>query len=254
MKHLLKAIVTSCFRATGLGISSKSDIDLLWALPKSDLPFLLSNMTRSKAQGRQDLFVLQQLNRKSNGYFVEFGATNGIDISNTYLLETGFGWTGILAEPARCWHTSLAQNRKASLELNCIWKDTGSILTFNEVENADLSTISDYSNSDFWRAARETGETYDVKTISLIDLLRKQNAPKHIDYLSIDTEGSEFEILNAFDFAEYPFGVITCEHNYSPMRERIYSLLSSHGYVRRFERVSKYDDWYVKTLSRPACS
>jgi FkbM family methyltransferase len=138
------------------------------------------------------------------------------------------------------------KNRRASIELNCVWKDTGSILTFNEVGNPDLSTISAYNSSDFWRADRQTGKTYDVKTVSLNDLLRKHKAPRHIDYLSIDTEGSEFEILNSFDFEEYSFSVITCEHNFSPMREKIHALLSMHGYSRKFERVSKYDDWYVK--------
>jgi FkbM family methyltransferase len=246
MQKIVAASIRSCFQSLGLGISSYGDIEMLLTLPKAHMPFLLRHLKKSKSQRRQDLFVLQQLNHKSNGYFVEFGATNGVDISNTHLLETEFGWKGILAEPAKCWHADLVRNRKAAIELSCVWKDTGSILTFNEVDNADLSTISAYSNSDFWRSARETGQTYDVRTISLIDLLRKHEAPRHIDYLSIDTEGSEFEILNSFNFAEYSFSVITCEHNYSPMREKIYSLLSDHGYSRKFENISKYDDWYVR--------
>ena len=77
-------------------------------------------------------------------------------------------------------------------------------------------------------------------------MLRKHKAPKYIDYLSIDTEGSEFEILNSFNFAEYSFGVITCEHNYGQNRNAIYDLLSQNGYYRRFEKLSKFDDWYTK--------
>jgi hypothetical protein len=49
----------------------------------------------SKAQLRQDIFVLNELNFKRDGYFVEFGATNGVDLSNTYLLEKGYNWKGI---------------------------------------------------------------------------------------------------------------------------------------------------------------
>jgi FkbM family methyltransferase len=246
MKRLIKSAIKTCFRSLGLGFSNYGDIKMLMALPKAQMLFFVRNLKRSKSQYRQDLFVLQQLNLKKNGYFVEFGATNGVDISNTYLLETEFGWNGILAEPARCWHADLLKNRKASIELDCVWKETSSILTFNEVGNPDLSTISAYNSSDFWREDRQTGKTYDVKTISLNDLLRKHKAPRHIDYLSIDTEGSEFEILNSFDFEEYSFSVITCEHNFSPMREKIHALLSKHGYSRKFESVSKYDDWYVK--------
>ena len=85
-----------------------------------------------------------------------------------------------------------------------------------------------------------------VETISLVDLLKKYNAPKHIDYLSIDTEGSEFDILENFDFNTYSFSVITCEHNYTPMRDKIYDLLTSKGYERKLTEVSRWDDWYIK--------
>ena len=69
----------------------------------------------------------------------------------------------------------------------------------------------------------------------------------HIDYLSIDTEGSEYIILSNFDFTKYSFSVITCEHNFSPMREQIYSLLSKHGYISKYQNLSKFEDWYVKS-------
>ena len=93
---------------------------------------------------------------------------------------------------------------------------------------------------------REKGQIYEVKSISLIDLLKKYDAPTEIDYLSVDTEGSEYEILNNFDFSRYQFNVITCEHNYTPARQKIFDLLTSHGYRRRFEDVSLWDDWYVR--------
>tara|TARA_B100000780_G_C20781390_1_gene310300 strand:+ start:75 stop:314 length:240 start_codon:yes stop_codon:yes gene_type:complete len=70
-------------------------------------------------------------------------------------------------------------------------------------------------------------------------LLIKYNAPRLIDYLSIDTEDSEFEILKNFDFNNYKFRVITCEHNFNKNREKIYKLLTANGYRRKFE------DWYV---------
>jgi hypothetical protein len=94
---------------------------------------------------------------------------------------------------------------------------------------------------------RKSGHSYDVKTISLKDLLEKYRAPDEIDYLSIDTEGSELEILSSFDFDRYQFKVITCEHNFTRMREKIFSLLTEHGYVRKYIGFSKWDDWYTKS-------
>jgi hypothetical protein len=86
-----------------------------------------------------------------------------------------------------------------------------------------------------------------VDTISLNDLLKKYNAPNIIDYISIDTEGSELDILNNFDFNSYQFRVITCEHNYSSNRDKIYNLLSNNGYKRVMSDISQFDDWYIKT-------
>ena len=162
-------------------------------------------------------------------------------------MEKEFGWTGILAEPARCWHEDLKNNRSANIETRCVWKESNLTLNFNEVDVAELSTINAYSRTDSHKKKRNQGKTYDVKTISLNELLVKYNAPHRIDYLSIDTEGSEFEILRHFDFSKHYFQVITCEHNYTPMRDKIFDLLSKNGYVRIYQKISKWDDWYIKS-------
>ena len=226
--------------------SAADDLELLKALPREHASQLLNHLDKSKGQLRQDLFVLSHLGFKTQGFFVEFGATNGVDLSNTHLLEKEFGWNGILAEPARCWHQALRSNRSASIEDQCVWKDSGSTLKFNEVDMPELSTVDAFSGADTHARFREQGKTYEVSTISLNDLLAKHGAPEQIDYLSIDTEGSEFEILQHFDFDKYAFRVITCEHNFTPMREKLHELLTGHGYVRRYEDLSKFDDWYVR--------
>ena len=94
---------------------------------------------------------------------------------------------------------------------------------------------------------RKAHEQYAVETISLDDLLKKYNAPEIIDYLSIDTEGSELDILNNFDFNSYQFRVITCEHNYTPARKKIYKLLKNKGYKRILSNISQVDDWYINS-------
>ena len=201
--------------------------------------------SKSKAQLKQDMFVLAELGFKRDGYFVEFGATNGVDLSNTYMLEKEMGWTGILAEPALVWHYDLVSNRNCHIDFDCVWSESGKTLEFNEVAAAELSGVVETIPNDEHKDTRDTGSKYEVTTISLLDLLKKYNAPKDIDYLSIDTEGSEFEILSAFDFDAYKIKTITCEHNYTDMREKIYDLLTSKGYVRKYTEFSYFDDWYV---------
>lgn len=201
---------------------------------------------KPRGQLKQDVFVLLQTKFKRGGFFVEFGATNGIDLSNTYLLETAFGWTGILAEPARVWHADLARNRTAAIEHDCVWTSTGAKLDFNMTNDGEFSTIDAFSEADLHASTRKTGEKYQVTTVSLTDMLERHNAPRHIDYLSIDTEGSEFEILNAFDFDLRRIDIITCEHNYTETGDRIHALLAGKGYERVLEGLSKWDHWYVR--------
>ncbi|WP_233702654.1 FkbM family methyltransferase [Hyunsoonleella flava] len=200
---------------------------------------------KSKSQIKQDLFVLSELNFKTNGFFIEFGATDGISMSNTFLLEKEFSWKGILAEPAKCWHEALEKNRIGPIEKDCVWHKTGEALEFQESHSSTLSTIVGFGDEDYHSKNRNNGNQYTVKTISLNDLLLKYNAPEVIDYLSVDTEGSEYIILNSLNFKKYKFRVITVEHNYTEIRDKIQKLLTSKGYRRVHTEHSLFDDWYV---------
>jgi FkbM family methyltransferase len=213
----------------------------------------MSQIKDSKSQLNQDLFVLSELGFKRNGFYVEFGACDGLSFSNTFSLENEYGWSGILAEPARLFKESLIKNRpKSKLDFHCVWKESNKKILFNEVtDNCELSTINQFTDHDYevnpgLDKKRDIGFRYEVETISLLDLLDKHNAPKKIEYLSIDTEGSEFEILNTFDFDKYNIKIITCEHGFSSQRSKIFELLQSKGFQRRYEDYSKWDDWYIK--------
>lgn len=229
------------------------DIEVVGANYFSELNEMLlcvGDHWRSYSQYKQDMFVLTQLGFKRNGYFVEFGATNGLELSNTYILEKQLGWSGILAEPAKCWHEEIKIHRQCHIETDCVWKKTGEILKFNQVNSANVSTLDLFSSVvDGHQKARKRGTIYDVTTISLLDLLIKFNAPTKIDYLSIDTEGSEYEILSNFDFEKYQFKVITCAHNHTGAREKIFKLLTSKGYERKFANLSMCDDWYILKIN-----
>jgi len=214
--------------------------------PKGLQPALKDLAPDSHSQLLQDLFVISELGELRNqGTFIEFGATNGVDLSNSWLLEKKLGWRGILAEPARCWHEALEKNRQSKIETQCIWSKTGETLTFNETQQPELSSLDKFADGDMHSHDRTTAKNYSVNTISLNDLFIKHQLPSRIDYLSIDTEGSEYEILEAFDFKKFSFKVITCEHNYSVRRNQIYDLLTKHGYQRKYTELSLFDDWYV---------
>ena len=223
-----------------------TDRAFLARMPESQRARLASVLRKSQSQICQDLFALSVLDFKRGGFFVEFGAADGRGLSNTWLLEKHFGWSGILSEPARSYAQKLRSQRACTIDHRCVWSRTGETLAFREASNRVLSTIAAYSDGDMHAEARKDGVTYDVATVSLADLLAEHGAPPEPDFLSIDTEGSELEIVQAFDFKRYPFKVITCEHNFTPAREKIHSLLTAAGYARKHEKISDFDDWYVR--------
>ena len=207
------------------------------------LDFLYEQKNSSTSQINQDLMVLYVLNKKKNGFFVEFGATDGKGKSNTYILEKEFGWTGILCEPSKKWHAKLANNRICKIDYRCVWSVSNQDLLFCETKNAEYSRSSHFFN--FALHKRDLVKSYNVKSVSLNDLLAEHQAPNYIDYLSVDTEGSEFEILKSVDFSKYSFGVISVEHNFTPNRELTARLLISNGYKNVYSTFSQFDDWYV---------
>ncbi|HEV7353703.1 MAG TPA: FkbM family methyltransferase [Brevundimonas sp.] len=213
------------------------------------LDFLTACMTgamRSRAQFFQDLWVLFELGERRDGYFVEFGAADGVHCSNSWLFENELGWRGILAEPARGWHAALHRNRRCHIDTRCVWSRTGETLMFNEPVMTLHATIDAFSDHDGLAATRVDGQRYEVETVSLNDLLTHWQAPARIDYLSLDTEGSELAILEAFDFDRWDVRCISVEHNNTPQRAQLRDLLAGKGYINRFPALSNVDDWYIK--------
>ncbi|MGY6275596.1 FkbM family methyltransferase [Methylomonas sp. MgM2] len=199
---------------------------------------------KSVSQLGQDLWVLEKLNYKRNGFFVEFGATDGVLLSNTYLLEKEFDWRGICAEPNPKLFSKLQNNRK------CVCKNTCVAGFDNEEREFILAdaygSLASYEGCDQHKqkrlAYREIGEVIKVTTQTLDSFLRVCNAPQEIDYLSIDTEGSELEILETFDFNYWHIKVLTVEHNFQEEpRKKIRNLLSNYGYQ---VQDAQWDDWF----------
>jgi len=201
--------------------------------------------TETYSQLGQDIFVLFCLG-KEPGFFVEFGACDGVILSNTFLLETYHGWQGILAEPSRYYNNVLKRKRDCVIEDLCVSDKTGDSVRFIDVENFQMvSGMKEDAFKDNWSDIRTRhGIEYDVQTISLNDLLNKHNAPDTIDYISIDTEGSEYKILNAYDFSRR-FKVLTIEHNHTVNKAFIEELLPQKGYVQILHNKSRHDAWFV---------
>lgn len=204
----------------------------------------------ARSQVLQDVFVLLVLGHKRAGFFVDVGAANGLHLSNTYLLDRRFGWSGILVEPSRAWHTQLRENRPmAVLDVRAAWRESGKNLEFTQVADSNLSTLSSLVESDYHKETRQGSvvSCYNVETASLPRILDEHGAPDVVDYLSLDTEGSELDVLQGIPASDRRiFRVITCEHNHQePRRALIRSLLAERGYRLAYPELSRWDDWFL---------
>ncbi len=209
-----------------------------------------------KGKEGQDRWVVEMLGEKENGYFVDIGAGNGVSSSNTHVLEKELNWDGICVEPNPLMRAfpRLVDSRSCICENVCIYDREGEVDFVARGRKIDASGIyCDESSFNIIDKVKRGHYVMQVPAITLIQLLKKHNAPKIVDYLSIDVEGAEWDILKDFDFSEYTFLTITVENNYHGeddevrekiRRDKIRKLLKDNGYIWKKE-LWFGEDWFV---------
>lgn len=173
----------------------------------------------------QDSWVLDKI--KGPGFFVDIGAYDGITDSNTLRLERA-GWKGICVEPLPDVFDTLQRVRTSKCFREAVHDRSGGVARFRvDRLNSGLE--------EHLPLAFESWPVIAVPTISLNDLLGQGDAPRSIEYISLDTEGSEIQILSTFDFDRWDVHCWTVEHNdyrygHSERSKELVRLFSSLGY------------------------
>lgn len=182
------------------------------------------------SQYGQDKFVYETFFKgEKQGIFVDIGAYDGITFSNSYFFEKELGWSGICVEPIPKFFKKLSQLRECHCIRGCISNENKKAsfvhvaATENTPENYHLDMLSGLQDTyDPQHIARIQQEVQDYhgKTEVLaincftLERLLAEKGIDHINYLSIDTEGNELEILQSIDFAKIAIDVLTVEDNY----------------------------------------
>ena len=197
----------------------------------------------TNSQCLQDLFALYCQGPKP-GYFLEFGIANGSRLSNTLLLEL-MGWKGLGGEPNPMLREKASRRRSAKIVGEALYHRSGDTLSFEC--NGLYGGLAETSDLRQTEARCSYTQTIEVDTISLKDLLCREQAPKAINYFSLDIEGAEEMILKELPVDEYSFHCVTVEHNNGPRRRSILNLMKGHGFQRVFKNLSGHDDWYINS-------
>ncbi|HUX00221.1 MAG TPA: FkbM family methyltransferase [Phycisphaerae bacterium] len=181
----------------------------------------------------------------SPGWFVEAGAHDGIGDSATWALERA-GWSGLCVEPSSAF-AGLRVSRDCQVDNRALWSASGESVEFIEVagNGIELSGLAEALDPD-WRRAQLPHTIRRVETITLTDVLAQHGAPPFIEFLSLDVEGAEFEILAAHDFGRFSFGAISTEHNRVDVRRKeVRDLLAARGFRLAVANAWDVEDWFV---------
>ncbi len=191
---------------------------------------------RGFASHGQDLFVAETLRDVAEGVFVEIGANDGVKLSNTYYFEQLGNWTGIAIEPLPTTYKKLQANRTCVTVHGCVCDYDGET-SFLAIEGACemLSGMPDRYDRRHERRIRKNLKRHAgvareivVPCFTLSTLLARHDI-RRVDYLSVDTEGGELEILRSIDFAGFEIDVISVENNYYD--PAIEAHLAAQGYA-----------------------
>ena len=171
-------------------------------------------------QAQQDKFVLNILNNKENGFFLEIGSSHPININNTYVLEKEYNWKGIMVEYLNEWVEDYKIYRPNSLYI------------INDATKIDYKALFEENNVplniDYLQIDLEANDGSTIKTLEKLDN----------------------EVMDTYKFATITFEHDIYHTNFENTREKSREIFKNRGYICVFEDINNegiypYEDWYV---------
>ena len=205
------------------------------------------------SQYGQDKFFDEEIFRKKeHGFFLDIGAHDGVSLSNTYFFEKFRNWRGICVEPLPHIFERLRINRNCIKIQGCIANFNGSS-KFIFVDGGEgefpemLSGLSDFYDPKHYQLVQHGVNQHNgslkelqVQCYQINDILTRYKV-SHIDYCSIDTEGSELQILKSIDFKSHVIEAFSVENNFGERKIRLFMKSKNYELIKHL----KGDDFYV---------
>jgi FkbM family methyltransferase len=252
---LLPPVVVNIIRsARGAIFSRATDMSACAPEPAPELIVgPISEPVVRKYWGLNDLDrQIEQYLDFDDGYYVELGANDGMLSSNTYYYEKFRNWHGVLIEPAPNLYLECRKNRAAHNHIVCAacvsfdYKDEFVKIIYSDSMSVTLNVDTDIgdpvAHAEIGRQFLKPGETvftFGAMARSLNSILLEANAPKLIDFISLDVEGSEIDVLRGVDHEEFKFRYMLIEcrdlarlKNYvEPLHYRFVQIFNEHDYL-----------------------
>ncbi|MCL5781986.1 MAG: FkbM family methyltransferase, partial [Patescibacteria group bacterium] len=197
------------------------------------------------SQYNQDQFLDRNVFKgKKGGFFIELGADDGVTHSNTLFFEREHGWKGICIEPRKEPYELLKKNRRCYCENVCV-SDKPENASFLSIDGfgGQLSGLVDKLEKKHLDRINSTSlntNTFKIDCVTLGYLMHKYHT-ESVDYLSLDTEGGELDILKSLDFKNHNIKVISVET--TTVNKKIGQFMRKVGY--RLATKIKIDEIYI---------
>ncbi|KAK2147634.1 hypothetical protein LSH36_544g06014 [Paralvinella palmiformis] len=172
------------------------------------------------SQMKQSTFVDGLLNQRRRGFFVESGAAEGVQLSNSLFFETERDWSGLLIEPNPSFFRSLMSKKRNAYLVNACLSTNENVSEVLFKPAGYVGGIADKMEAtllSFVNKAHKHLCDLRLTCFPLVALLDALGV-RHVDYLSLDVEGPELDILRTIPFGRVTIDVVTVEYRVSDMK------------------------------------
>jgi len=186
----------------------------------------------SFAQNQEDILLWRALQHVSNGFYIDVGAADPIELSITKLFYD-HGWHGINLEPQGEYFASISSERLHDINLRIAAGREAASLTFHRIDGSGLSTfdkeIAAKHRADGWAVVEEA-----IEVLPLAEICRRYRPHGPIHFLKVDVEGSESDVLAGADFGQFRPWIVLVEATLPLSQEESWAdwepILTGQGY------------------------
>ena len=208
----------------------------------------------SYAQNAEDVVLQRAFAGQTTGFYIDLGANHPVVDSVTKHFYD-HGWRGINVEPQIPLYQELQRQRPRDINVNVGVSDTAGRLTIHVVTDVDGLTTFDDSLAERHRQAGYTVTSHTVEVVTLADIVAR-HVTGPVDFLKVDVEGFEAQVLRGADWSSFRPRVIVLETNYVERWEHLvdqagYDLAVFDGLNRFYVRREEGPEFRAR-LDRPA--
>lgn len=206
---------------------------------------LVPNAGTYQSQNGEDRWLDAYFGGRRNGFYVEVGAYDGVIYSNSYHFEQ-IGWSGVLVEPdpVNCGLCKRNRSRARIFDCAAVAPDQVGEIVFHQVAGGEVySTTNPSGFHQKWITERGLTSREVLVQARTLNSILEEVAPDRVDFVTIDVEGGELDVLRGFDIRRWRPRVVLVETIAKVRAPAIRDYFVANGYA--YHRSIDVNDVYL---------